>query len=44
MVKNTNLIGINLESHIYNLIYELTMVSPGSCMRFHVGCNAINSI
>jgi hypothetical protein len=42
MVKNTDLIGINLESHIYNLIYELPMVSPANCMRFHVGCKAIN--
>ena len=42
MVKNTDLLGINLESHIYNLIYELPMVQPGNCMRFHVGCKAIN--
>lgn len=42
MVKNTDLLGISLESHIYNLIYELPMVKPGECMSFHVGCNAMS--
>ena len=42
MVKNTDLLGISLESHIYNLIYELPMVSPANIMQFHVGCKEMS--
>jgi hypothetical protein len=42
MVKNTDLLGISLESHIYNLVYEVPMIEPANCMKFHVGCKAIS--
>lgn len=40
MVEQTDLLGISLESHIYNLIYEVSMPMPKQLMQFHVGCKA----
>lgn len=40
MVEQTDLLGINLESHLYNIIYELPMPEPGKLMKFHIGCRA----
>ncbi|CAF0736302.1 unnamed protein product [Brachionus calyciflorus] len=42
MVEKTDLLGINLESHLYNLIYELPMPLHGQIMKFQVGCKPIN--
>ena len=38
MVEQTDLLGINLESHIYNLIYEIPMPLSGKLMQFKIGC------
>jgi hypothetical protein len=38
MVANTDLLGISLESHLYNLIYEIPMPLPGKLTQFNVGC------
>ena len=40
MVEQTDLLGMNLESHLYNLIYELPMPASGKLMQFHIGCRA----
>ena len=40
MVEQTDLLGMNLESHLYNLIYELPMPASGKLMQFHMGCRA----
>ena len=40
MVEQTDLLGINLESHLYNIIYELPMPLSGRLIKFHVGCRA----
>lgn len=40
MVDGTDLLGISLESHLYNLIYELPMPLAGKLMQFHIGCRA----
>ena len=40
MVEQTDLLGMNLESHLYNLIYELPMPLAGKLMQFHIGCRA----
>jgi hypothetical protein len=40
MVEQTDLLGINLESHLYNIIYELPMPLSGKLMQFHVGCRS----
>ena len=41
MVDKTDLLGINLESHLYNLIYEIPLPACGHLLKFHVGCKAI---
>jgi DENN domain-containing protein 5 len=41
MVEKTDLIGINLESHLYNLIYEIPLPPLGGLLKFHIGCKAI---
>jgi hypothetical protein len=42
MVKNIDLLGISLESHIYNILYELPQPIPGKLMQFHIGCKPVN--
>lgn len=41
MVEKTDLLGINLESHLYNLIYEIPMPVSGQAVKFQVGCKPI---
>jgi hypothetical protein len=40
MVEQTDLLGISLESHLYNLLYEIPMPSEAKVLKFHVGCKA----
>ncbi len=42
MVKNMDLLGISLESHIYNLLYEIPQPLPGKLTQFHIGCKPIH--
>jgi hypothetical protein len=42
MVEKTDLLGINLESHLYNLIYDIPLPPLGSNLKFHIGCKAIH--
>ncbi len=42
MVKNMDLLGISLESHLYNLLYELPQPLPGKLMQFFIGCKPIS--
>lgn len=41
MVEKTDLLGIDLESHLYNLIYEIPMPKSGQIVRFQVGCKPV---
>jgi hypothetical protein len=38
MVERTDLLGISLESHLYNLLYEIPAPRPGQLVEFYVGC------
>ena len=42
MVEQTDLLGISLESHLYNLIYDIPSPTYGRLLRFHIGCKATN--
>jgi hypothetical protein len=42
MVEQTDLLGISLESHLHNLIYDIPSPTNGRLLRFHIGCKAIN--
>jgi hypothetical protein len=42
MVEQTDLLGISLESHLYNLIYDIPAPTNGRLLRFHIGCKATN--
>jgi hypothetical protein len=41
MVEKTDLLGINLESHLYNIIYELPMPEHGKLVKFNIGCTSV---
>lgn len=43
MVEKTDLLGIDIESHLYNLIYEIPMPANGQIVRFQVGCRPITA-
>ena len=38
MAAHTDLLGLGLESHLHNLVYELPMPQPGRLLKFSVGC------
>lgn len=40
MVERTDLLGIPLEAHLHNLIYDLPMPAPGQLVKIHIGCKA----
>lgn len=40
MVERTDLLGIQLEAHLHNLIYDLPMPMPGQLVKIHIGCKA----
>jgi DENN domain-containing protein 5 len=43
MVKNTDLLGIKIESHLFNLLCEVPMPLDGQLMKFFVGCKAVHT-
>lgn len=40
MVERTDLLGIPLEAHLHNLVYDLPMPMPGQLVKIHIGCKA----
>jgi hypothetical protein len=40
MVAQIDLLGISLESHLYNLVYEIPAPQNGKLLTFHIGCKA----
>ena len=38
MVEQTDLLGISLESHLYNILFEIPMPPAGKLMQFQIGC------
>ncbi len=42
MVEQHDLLGLSLESHLYNLIYQMPMPIDGKLLRFHVGCRPVD--